>query len=100
GRRANRGDRRFLQLAEVETELGIEVGDAADDRARRVVEHGFAGELDRRHRLEIELDGPYKNLVAGVDLGLTDEVAVDLDAVGRLQVDDPPVVVPRLDARV
>jgi hypothetical protein len=100
GGRTDRGDRLFLQFAEVEAELGVEVGDAADDRARGVVEHRFAGELDRRHRLEIELNRANQDLVAGVDLRLGDEVAVDLHAVRRFQVDDPPVLVPRLDARV
>ena len=92
--------RQFLRLGEVEIELRVEVGDAADDGARRVVEHRLAGEIDRRHAAQLELDGTDQDLVAGVDGRLRDEVAVDLHAVRRLQVDDPPMTIARLESRM
>src|SRR5205085_6011903 len=49
---------------------------------------------------QLELHGADEDLVAGVDLRLRDEVPVDLDAVGRLEIDDPPLVVARIEAGV
>src|ERR1041385_3276450 len=92
--------RRLLQLREVEAELGVEVGDAADHRSRGVVEHRLAGEVDRGQPLQLELHGADQDLVAGIDRRLGDEVAVDLDAVRRLEIDDPPLVIARIEAGV
>ncbi len=85
------------QLGDVEAELGVEVGDPADDRPRRIVEHRVAGEVHRRQSLQFELDGAYEDFVARVDLSFRDEAPVDLDPVGGLEIDDPPAVVTRLE---
>src|SRR5207245_11686253 len=75
---------------------GIEVGNAADDCARWVVEHRFVAEIDRGLRRQLELNGADRDFVAGGDLRLSDEVAIHLDAVCRLEVNDPPGIAPAL----
>ncbi len=90
----------FLRLCQIQPELGIEIGDAADDGARRVVEHRLVAEIHRRLRLQLQLNGTDRDLVLGFDLGFRGEIAVDLHAVRRLQIDDPPSVVAELEPRM
>ena len=98
--RSLRARLRLLCVGEVEAELGIEVRDASDHRARRVVEHRLIREIDRGERLEVELDGTDVELVSGGDLRLGHQVPVHLHAIGRFQVDDPPAVVARFELGV
>src|SRR5205814_7042869 len=84
-----RGGGRLRELAELESEFGIEIGNAADDGARRIVEHRLSGEVDRGERFEIELNGADENLVAWSDLRFGDQISVHLHAVRRFEIDDP-----------
>ena len=45
----------FLSLGEVEPEFGIEIGNATDDRARRIIEHRLVAEIHGWLRLQLEL---------------------------------------------